>query len=265
MPPPVPPPPVPPAQRPGPVAKCTVLISLSHRPTLSVLYPSQAYRQLAKRLHPDKGGDPAAFGRLQAAFDVLGDAQKRQVYDTWAKELQFRWVWAQPQAFCSGLHTPAHGGLHVQSGGRRRRQRTLSCWGGLQAREEEGARQPAHGDIRHAKAPAPCLAATPCMRLHLRPQVCACSGHRRRRGGPGGRGHPAGRVRKPGAALRPSHTGRRWATHIVYSFVRVGTEAGCPGPACARGDASCPSPTNDLPSWLLAVPEWVGCAGRRRS
>ncbi|KAL4442949.1 hypothetical protein ABPG77_008440 [Micractinium sp. CCAP 211/92] len=52
----------------------------------------RAYRQLAKRLHPDKGGDPVAFGRLQAAFDVLGNAQKRQVYDTWAKELEFRYV-----------------------------------------------------------------------------------------------------------------------------------------------------------------------------
>lgn len=57
----------------------------------------QAYRQLAKRLHPDKGGDPVAFGRLQAAFDVLGNAQKRQVYDTWAKELEFRSVSAQRQ------------------------------------------------------------------------------------------------------------------------------------------------------------------------
>ena len=50
----------------------------------------QAYRLLAKRLHPDKGGDPAAFARLQAAFEVLSDPRKRDVYDTWAKELQFR-------------------------------------------------------------------------------------------------------------------------------------------------------------------------------
>ncbi len=50
----------------------------------------QAYRLLAKQHHPDKGGDPAAFARLQAAFEVLIDPVRRQVYDTWAKELQFR-------------------------------------------------------------------------------------------------------------------------------------------------------------------------------
>lgn len=58
--------------------------------------PPQAYRLLAKRHHPDKGGDPAAFAPLQAAFEVLSDPLKRGVYDTWAKELQFRCV------LCSG-------------------------------------------------------------------------------------------------------------------------------------------------------------------
>ncbi|KAI7845861.1 hypothetical protein COHA_000595 [Chlorella ohadii] len=51
-----------------------------------------AYRQLAKQHHPDKGGDPAAFARVQAAFEVLIDPKQRAVYDTWAKELQFRYV-----------------------------------------------------------------------------------------------------------------------------------------------------------------------------
>ena len=50
----------------------------------------QAYRSRARRLHPDKGGDPAAFAALQAAFEVVGDARRRAVYDAWAKELKFR-------------------------------------------------------------------------------------------------------------------------------------------------------------------------------
>ncbi|KAL4457675.1 hypothetical protein ABPG75_012540 [Micractinium tetrahymenae] len=66
--------------------------TLGVEPRASTEDIKRAYRQLAKRLHPDKGGDPVAFGRLQAAFDVVGDAQKRQVYDTWAKDLQFRYV-----------------------------------------------------------------------------------------------------------------------------------------------------------------------------
>lgn len=52
----------------------------------------QAYRDLAKRLHPDKGGNADDFGKLQHAFEILSDPQKRGVYDAWAKELQFRYV-----------------------------------------------------------------------------------------------------------------------------------------------------------------------------
>ena len=52
----------------------------------------QAYRFLAKKHHPDRGGTAAQFGRLQQAFEVLSDPQQRDVYDTWAKEVQFRYV-----------------------------------------------------------------------------------------------------------------------------------------------------------------------------
>lgn len=52
----------------------------------------QAYRQLIKKHHPDKGGSEAAFAQLQDAFAVLSDPRKRGVYDAWAKELQFRYV-----------------------------------------------------------------------------------------------------------------------------------------------------------------------------
>ncbi len=47
---------------------------------------------LAKKLHPDKGGNAAAFGRLQDAFRILSDPKRRSVYDDWAKELEFRYV-----------------------------------------------------------------------------------------------------------------------------------------------------------------------------
>lgn len=52
----------------------------------------QSYRNLARQHHPDKGGDPALFGRIQHAYEVLSDSKRRHVYDTWAKELQFRYV-----------------------------------------------------------------------------------------------------------------------------------------------------------------------------
>lgn len=56
----------------------------------------KAYRSLARRHHPDKGGDPVAFGRIQHAYEVLSDPKRRHVYDTWAKELQFRYVRSWP-------------------------------------------------------------------------------------------------------------------------------------------------------------------------
>ena len=52
----------------------------------------QAFRTQAKVQHPDKGGDADQFGRLQRSFEILSDPKKRAVYDTWAKELQFRYV-----------------------------------------------------------------------------------------------------------------------------------------------------------------------------
>ncbi len=52
----------------------------------------QAYRSLAKKHHPDRGGSAVEFTRLQHAFEVLTDPRQREVYDTWAKEVQFRYV-----------------------------------------------------------------------------------------------------------------------------------------------------------------------------
>lgn len=41
----------------------------------------QAYRKLASKHHPDRGGNEAEFKRIQEAYDILGDAAKRQQYD----------------------------------------------------------------------------------------------------------------------------------------------------------------------------------------
>lgn len=41
----------------------------------------KAYRKLASKHHPDKGGDTAAFQEIQTAYDVLSDESKRQQYD----------------------------------------------------------------------------------------------------------------------------------------------------------------------------------------
>lgn len=41
----------------------------------------KAYRKLASKSHPDKGGDTATFQRIQQAYDILSDPQKRAEYD----------------------------------------------------------------------------------------------------------------------------------------------------------------------------------------
>lgn len=41
----------------------------------------QAYRRMASRHHPDKGGDTQKFQEIEEAYRILGDPQKRQEYD----------------------------------------------------------------------------------------------------------------------------------------------------------------------------------------
>jgi len=41
----------------------------------------KAYRSLANKHHPDKGGDQAAFKDISVAYDTLSDPQKRAEYD----------------------------------------------------------------------------------------------------------------------------------------------------------------------------------------
>lgn len=40
-----------------------------------------AYRKLANKHHPDRGGDTATFQNVQAAYDILSDPQKREMHD----------------------------------------------------------------------------------------------------------------------------------------------------------------------------------------
>ena len=42
----------------------------------------QAYRKLASQWHPDKpNGDTQRFQQIQAAYNILGDPEKRQAHD----------------------------------------------------------------------------------------------------------------------------------------------------------------------------------------
>ena len=46
----------------------------------------KAYRKLALKEHPDKGGDPDKFKEITMAYDCLSDKDKRELYDTHGEE-----------------------------------------------------------------------------------------------------------------------------------------------------------------------------------
>lgn len=39
------------------------------------------YRKLAREMHPDRGGDPEKLKQVNAAYEILGDADKRKLFD----------------------------------------------------------------------------------------------------------------------------------------------------------------------------------------
>lgn len=52
----------------------------------------KAYRKLASKHHPDKGGDKERFQEIQSAYDTLSDPVKRGEYDNpHQKQAHFRW------------------------------------------------------------------------------------------------------------------------------------------------------------------------------
>lgn len=46
----------------------------------------KAFRKLALKAHPDKGGDPEVFKEITVAYEVLTDPEKRNVYDKYGLE-----------------------------------------------------------------------------------------------------------------------------------------------------------------------------------
>lgn len=49
----------------------------------------KAYRKLARKLHPDRGGDPEKLKSVNAAYERVGDAKKRKLFDEFG-EVAFR-------------------------------------------------------------------------------------------------------------------------------------------------------------------------------
>ena len=76
-----PPPPTPPAPRQGLPEGNTFYEILGVQPNATTAQINAAYRRLAIRLHPDKGGDEEEFKLLQHIADILRDPVARAQYD----------------------------------------------------------------------------------------------------------------------------------------------------------------------------------------
>lgn len=59
----------------------------------------KAYRKLAMQTHPDKGGDPEAFKKLNEAYETLSDPTKRTHYDRYGSNPPTRGQFSEMNAF----------------------------------------------------------------------------------------------------------------------------------------------------------------------
>lgn len=90
----------------------------------------RAFRKLASQHHPDKGGDTQKFQEIQAAYDVLGDVEKRSDYDN--PRPQFAGFNGQPGGFHFDFGNPHFNDVFGQMFGQSQRQRPsfvrMSLW-----------------------------------------------------------------------------------------------------------------------------------------
>jgi len=66
----------------------------------------KAYRKLAHKYHPDKGGDESKFKEINEAYQILSDQKKRSQYDRFGRVSEsgadpepgfgFNWAWGRP-------------------------------------------------------------------------------------------------------------------------------------------------------------------------
>ena len=59
---------------------------LGVEPNASTDEIKKAFKKLAVKYHPDRGGDPDKFKEINAAHEVLSDPEKRQIYDKYGIE-----------------------------------------------------------------------------------------------------------------------------------------------------------------------------------
>ena len=107
----------------------------------------KAYKKLAMKHHPDRGGDEKTFQSISQAYDTLGDAAKRQQYDNPAP--QFAGMPGGTQFNMGDIFSQMFGGHpgFAQQHPRRNHMR-MSLWITLKDVLTGGARQVAVGSVQ---------------------------------------------------------------------------------------------------------------------
>ncbi len=73
-------------------------LALSVAPSASAAAIKRAYRDLARKHHPDHGGDAARFAAVDEAYQVLSDPGRRAEYDA----MRAAWLESVGAVGCSG-------------------------------------------------------------------------------------------------------------------------------------------------------------------
>lgn len=74
----------------------------------------KAFRTLARKHHPDAGGDEETFKKINEAYEVLSDPEKKQQYDTYGRVGDFAGAWPGAGPFGGGCGQ--HRGYAQQGG-----------------------------------------------------------------------------------------------------------------------------------------------------
>jgi len=67
-------------------------VALGVRSNASSAEVKAAFARMARKHHPDKGGDARAFARARDAYEVLSDPKRRQTYDALMGEIKYRYI-----------------------------------------------------------------------------------------------------------------------------------------------------------------------------
>ena len=73
-----------PQREPADTSKYYDLLGVDKKATHAQI--KKAYHKKALKEHPDKGGDPEKFKEVTAAYEVLIDGEKRDLYDKYGEE-----------------------------------------------------------------------------------------------------------------------------------------------------------------------------------